>query len=200
MARQSRTRSLLRRTGIRPERTTLVVFTEGYTEWDYIVGLRRLPAVSTRFSIEIKTGHGTDPLTLVANAVKSSTEPEVDECWCMFDVESPTRHEHLMEAMALARKHGVHVAVSNPCFEAWMIFHSERRTTHLSTADAIARSEHLNGRTGKRIAISDYLPLLTKAVENAEYATEWHKRNGTNFPDDNPSSTMPDFLRRIGAA
>lgn len=54
------------------------------------------------------------PLTLVKLAVERSRDDEVDECWCVFDVEWPKHHPHLHEALNLAAQHGVRTAVSNP--------------------------------------------------------------------------------------
>lgn len=47
------------------------------------------------------------PLTLVRMAAERLKDPEVDECWCVFDVEWPKNHPNLFEAKQLARVKGV---------------------------------------------------------------------------------------------
>ena len=71
---------------------TIVVFCEGRnSEPDYVNGLKRLPGVArdTALNIEIHPEHGT-PMTLVRMAAERKKDPDVDECWCLFDVEWPT--------------------------------------------------------------------------------------------------------------
>jgi hypothetical protein len=56
--------------------------------------------------IEIDPAHGV-PLTLVERAIERSTDDEVDQCWCVFDVEWPRHHPNLPQAVELARRHGI---------------------------------------------------------------------------------------------
>ncbi len=53
----------------------------------------------------------------------------------MIDTEAPTPHEGLDEALSLARKHGVRIALTNPCFELWLILHF-KDVTRYSTSDS----------------------------------------------------------------
>ena len=117
-------KSLKRKVGIRNELRTIVVFCEGEgSEPDYVLGLRNLPQVAenSTLSIQLANVHGV-PYTLVDNAVTlKRRNPEIDECWCLFDVEWPQHHPRLAEAVNRAREvDGVYVAVSNPCFEVWL--------------------------------------------------------------------------------
>lgn len=78
-----------------------MVFCEGRnSEPGYVNGLRRLPHIirDTALNIEIHPHQGT-PLTLVRMAAERIRDPEVDECWCLFDVEWPKHHPHLSEAV-----------------------------------------------------------------------------------------------------
>ena len=132
--RRSTAKDLRRRTGSRPERKTVVIFCEGEaSEPDYIAAVKRLPHVqrNVAVNIEIAPGRGV-PLTLVERAVaRRSGDPEVDECWCVFDVEWPRHHPNLEKALQLADAHGVRVAVSNPCFELWLLLHFQDQTAYL---------------------------------------------------------------------
>lgn len=43
-----------------------------------------------------------------------------DAVWCVFDVDE---HPLLDEAAEMARKNGIRIALSNPCFELWLYLH-----------------------------------------------------------------------------
>jgi len=199
---RTRAKELRRRTAIRPERKTVVVFCEGEaSEPDYINALKRLPHVrnNTSVSIEIVTDPAV-PMTLVRWAIDRAREDEVDECWCVFDVEWPQNHPNLKQAISLAKEHGIRLAVSNPCFELWLILHFENRTAFINTCDAERRSRKLDGRTGKRIEADRYMPLRGVAAQHAAALASRHERNGTLFPRDNPSSSVHDLLATIEPA
>lgn len=62
---------------------------------------------------------GCEPSGLVeeARAAKRSERGQstgITEYWCVFDVEAPTRHPRLNEAVQMARDNGINVAISNP--------------------------------------------------------------------------------------
>lgn len=199
MARRTRAKDLRRKTAVKPERRTLVVFCEGEaSEPDYLNGLKRLPEIrdSTAIDIEIDPGQGV-PLTLVRRAVERSRDDEVDECWCVFDVEWPQHHPNLLEARELAVRHDIRLAVSNPCFELWLILHLQKQSGFLTTAQAEHLSRGLDGRRGKGIDPDLYLPHRGTAIHRAVALTQRHSGNGTEFPNDNPSSTMSALLTAI---
>lgn len=160
--------------------------------------LKRLPEVggSTAIDIEIDPEQGV-PLTLVQRAIERSRDDEVDQCWCVFDVEWPQHHPNLSRAIQLAAVHGIYLAVSNPCFELWLILHLEEQTAFLTTAEAERLSRRLDGRAGKRIDPDRYLPHRRTACLRAAILTQRHTGNHTEFPHDNPSSGMSSLLQAI---
>jgi hypothetical protein len=192
-------RDLKRRTATRPERRTIVVFCEGEaSEPDYIRTLKRLPNVrrNTSVTIEIDPEHGV-PMTLVQAAIERRHDGEVDECWCLFDVEWPRHHPNLRRAVDLAAQHGIEVAISNPCFELWLILHYEDQTAFMDTKAAERRSRQLDGRAGKQIDGTSYMERRKEAAGRAAALAERHAGNETTFPKDNPSSTMYRLLAAI---
>lgn len=197
--RRTRAKDLRRKTANRPERRTIVVFCEGEaSEPDYINALKRVPAVrdNTAIHIEIDPAQGV-PLTLVERAVERIDEDEVDECWCVFDVEWPRHHPHLAKAISLAHKRDIRLAISNPCFELWLILHLDSHTAFVETKHAERHSRELDGRPGKRIDGDHYMRHRHTAAKRAEALTRRHERDGTSFPNDNPSSTMYEFLAAV---
>jgi RloB-like protein len=199
VSRRNRAKDLRRRPGFRPERRTVIIFCEGEaSEPDYLGGLKRLPEIHDRtmIDIEIDPAHGV-PLTLVKRAIERGADDEVDQCWCVFDVEWPRHHPNLAQAVELAKRHGIGLAVSNPCFELWLILHLQEQTGFLTTAESERRSRLLDGRTGKRIDPARYMPHRRTAAQRARALAERHAGNGTPFPKDNPCSTMSDLLVAI---
>ncbi|CCH35747.1 RloB family protein [Actinosynnema sp. NPDC047251] len=192
-------KDLRRKIATRPERKTIVVFCEGIaSEPDYINGLKRLSEVkgNTAINVEIDPDSGV-PLTLVNLAIARSADREVDECWCVFDVEWPQHHPNLRQAISLAREHGIRLAISNPCFELWLALHFQDCTAHQNTDVAERHSRRLDGRSGKRIDAAKYMPLRGKAAERAAALAQRHERDETECPHDNPSSGMYELLAAI---
>jgi hypothetical protein len=176
-----------------------VIFCEGEaSEPDYLNGVKRQPQIrrNTSVEIEIDPTQGV-PLTLVQSAIARQKHDEIDECWCVFDVEWPRHHPHLDRALQLAQAHGIRVAVSNPCFELWLILHFQDQAAFLDTHQAESRSRTLDGRTGKVIDPADYLPRRQEACRRAAALKARHEKDGTRFPNDNPSSTVHDLLAAL---
>jgi hypothetical protein len=134
------------------------------------------------------------PLALVQRAVERNKDQEVDECWCLFDVEWPKNHPNLNTAVSLAKANGISLAISNPCFEVWLILHHQDFSKPSDTGAVERASRALDKRAGKSIDASRYMPLRKEAARRAQLLEARHERNGTHFPHDNPSSGMHLFL------
>jgi hypothetical protein len=183
----------------RAELRTVVVFTEGKnSEPDYVNGLKQLTHIAedVALNLELHPDHGV-PLTLVRLAVECKKDQEVDECWCIFDVEWPKHHPNLNAAVSLARQNDIRLAISNPCFEVWLILHLDDFTQFSDTGAAESLSRALDNRAGKSIDASLYVPRRKIAARRAQLLEARHEGNGTQFPHDNPSSGMHSFLRSL---
>lgn len=189
-------RPLSRSRGSKPEKRTIYVFTEGrLTEPLYVNALKSLPRVRERTALKIEVrGEHTVPRPLVELAVQKAREPEVDEVWCIFDVDD---HPRLSEAVALAEEHGIKVVVSNPCFELWLILHERDQTAALTTKQAVRDAQTIAGVNGKSLDAATLLPRRIDAVQRAEKLDANHERNGHPLPHNNPSTGMPALLKAI---
>lgn len=192
--------SLRRPVATRKVKRTIRVFTEGQvTEPAYVKGLKQLDHVryNTSVRIEIARDHG-DPYLLVAAAVDAVADDDVDEAWCLVDVEAPKAHPRLVQAQALADKHdNVHLVVSNPCFEVWIVLHHQDLGKHLSTDDACRLANRQPGVTGKHIDVAVLIPLREGAARRAQALAKIHEREERHFPDDNPSTGMGAFVAAL---
>ncbi|MFF1417545.1 RloB family protein [Streptomyces sp. NPDC058280] len=98
----------------------LVVCGAKVTERDYVQGLKssaRNPAVSVRV-IE----HPKAPSQVVSYAAKvlETAGEEYDETWCVLDVDDFT---DIDQAVVIAARRQIEIALSNPCFELWLLLH-----------------------------------------------------------------------------
>jgi hypothetical protein len=197
---------LRRQVGVRRPRKTLLVFCEGArTEPEYLMALRREPAVREVAAVDIQIdadSAGFKPLGLVRKAVaarrKSTREQgEIDEFWCVFDVEWPDNHPGLNDAAALAADNGIRLAVSNPCFELWLSLHFVDHDAWLDNDGARRLRRKHDGQFDKGIDRARYMPNRTTAARRAERLERRHAKDGTVFPDDNPSSGMHRLITSI---
>lgn len=189
----------LRRTpGTRPVRRTMRLYVEGEaTEVEYIDALRRLPQVRDSLAVTIVIAmRGAVPLTLVSQARndRKRSDLDIDELWCVFDVEQPQQHPNLREAVSMARANGIRLAVSNPCFELWLILHLAEQTAFLSTDDAVRLRRQLDGSGSKHLDPTEYMEHRAVASARAARLRDRHTRNGTLFPDDDPSTSVDKLV------
>ncbi|WP_055534778.1 RloB family protein [Streptomyces graminilatus] len=168
----------------RPEQRRFLIYCEGEcTEDQYFEGLKQelrpLPV-----TICLGGEHG-EPMSLVKSAIKHRERApqspadrctSYDEVWCVVDVEAPTPHPSLDEALKLARQAGVNIALSNPCFELWILLHFRDIAAYQTSAAAQTALEKAEdcGYTVQRKHL-DYNKLLgsdsarhAKAKERAE--------------------------------
>jgi len=197
-------RSLRRRVEFRTPRRTFLVSCEGTkTEPDSIDALKREPAVRDSASVDLRIeASGGVPLTLVnaaadARSRSSQEQGEIDQVWCLFDVEWPRNHPGLSEAKTKAEVSDVRLAISNPCFELWLALHFEAHTAWLRNDDARRLRREHDKSSDKGQDGSQYMPRRADAAQRARALTRKHAGDRREFPKDNPSSGMYLLLEAI---
>jgi hypothetical protein len=115
---------------LEPGRRILIVCEGEVTEREYFEAFRRW-CKNPRVDIDFESPAGV-PLTVVrkarerrdqANREASRTGDDYlryDEVWCVFDVDD---HPGVASARATAAAAGLRLAMSNPCFELWLLLH-----------------------------------------------------------------------------
>jgi len=113
----------------RPDKT-LRIFCEGErTEPNYLNGyIRTLDNTSRRSVIAVERTQKNTAVQLVDEAIrvkKSSGSLPDDEFWVVFDRESVGKYSDALheKARARARNAGINIALSNVCFEYWLLIH-----------------------------------------------------------------------------
>lgn len=105
----------------------LVVCGAESTEVAYLNGLRdHLGSASIDLEV-IERAKAPDQVVARARDYRRITD--FDERWCVLDVDRFEREgRKISQAVELARRGGVLLAISNPCFEFWLLLHHAYRT------------------------------------------------------------------------
>ena len=149
---------------------------------------------------------GFTPMALVEQArieTKANRRADdFDEIWCVFDYDE---HPDVARAIHEARQSGIGTAMSNPCFELWLVLHVEEQRRHVHRHAAQRRCRDLRLTDGKKITASGLSQLRNgydAAKRRAESLNRMHEQHGLPRGS-NPSSgvwRLVDRLRRAPAA
>lgn len=173
-----------RRSKGRALRKRILIFGEGQkTEFNYFADMKRDGAVVHRdWAVIVKRASGGSALEVVRKAVnekndKMAPEDYYDEVWCVLDVEDHTHEAALADARKLASENNIELALSNPCFEVWLLAHFARVTRPFNSRDIEKelgkklRKKYDKTATGVYAQVSD---LTVTAIKNARKGREHH--------------------------
>ena len=144
------------------------------------------------------------PKTLVEHAVERKKQAlreakkygdsflKYDEVWCVFDVDV---HPNLEEAKNQARDNGLRVAISNPCFELWLLLHFQDQRAHQERAHIQAACRGHLPEFNKEVPYDRVQPLYAEAVRRASELDRWQTEQGR--PGGNPSTDVYKLTERI---
>lgn len=202
-----RRRSSLRRRAPRLEpRPRILILVEGTTEAEYFDLTRREERL--RLVEVVLDTRGGVPKTLVERAAEQKKQARrdarrmrddnvaYDEVWCVFDVDE---HPKLEDAKVQARDNDINIALSNPCFELWLLLHFHDQTAHVHRHQVQKRcaSECVEGYA--KHVTPEVFRLLTEryadAVRRALALEAWHASRGTQ--GNNPSTYVYKLTERL---
>lgn len=174
-----------------PKRRILIVCEGARTEPDYINGLDRYFR-NAAIEVECVPAIGV-PLTVVSYAARRKEQAEkyarkqsddflkFDTVWCVVDVDE---HPHLNEARQLARAREIELAISNPCFELWLLLHFREPPG--------ARHRHdLCQQMREHIPAYDKKPQFTQFVDGVEAACRRAERLDLDAENENEPGRNP---------
>jgi hypothetical protein len=156
------------------------------TEADYLRGLRDSAAnAAVDIKVVLKPRSPREVVAFASTFV-GGTARDFDEVWCVFDVDD----FDIDTAVREAERRGLLLAVSDPCFELWLLLHHESCTAYQDGYRAVERRlrKHVSNYDKSRLDFRDYEPGLPEAIRRAEKLA----RTG------NPSTGMWRLARRIG--
>ena len=97
-----------------------------------------------------------------------------DELWMVLDVDrwfAENRIQVTHQVLDEAARRSYNVAISNRCFEAWLLYHFEAVAPHGSVGELEARLRvYLGGYSKSRLDIEKFRPHIAAAVRRAREA------------------------------
>jgi hypothetical protein len=188
------------------QRLEILAFVEGReTEERYLTSWHRRHRDRVLLSIDDFRG---GPLQLVEHAVQAKARDDKelkrgrgrahDEIWCVFDVDE---HPNLAAAITLAARHGISLAISNPCMELWFLLHFEDCSSYIDRKDAQRRAQKYL-RSGKVLTDVALIVLVERHDDAVARAVRLEaKHHGDGSPAGaNPSSEVWRLVDRIRRA
>jgi hypothetical protein len=200
-----------RRSRHRSEKTRVLIVCEGKeTEPNYFRGLRDEETVREKFSVVVQKGKGGSCLDVVQQAAaekeKAATRgEEFDEVWCVFDVERAEQRQQVTKARALAEKHGILLALSNPSFEVWLLAHFVRTKRSFADCDRVIEelNKHWRREFGQDYEKNDeqlYSRLANRtqtAIDNAKKVREQDWGSSSDLLDCNSATDVYLLVKRL---
>ncbi len=128
----------------RPPRTILHIFCEGESEKNYIKGYKSSHCPGKRTVIVESTDKNT-PIQLVDEAVKMKNDGERsmkgDSFWVVYDRESEQKYPDKLHAQARnnAEREDIKIAISNVCFEVWILLHFQENVGPYTCHDDLSK-------------------------------------------------------------
>lgn len=187
--------------GARPQHMKLLIVAEGeVSEPQYFEFVKNKLSA---FGVNVKCVPGkVDPLKLVEKALDLRADEIAaygeaggfDEAWVAVDVDT---HETLDKALKLAKKNNVHMAISNPCFELWLLLHLQSHTSHLLSKPMTELWRKASKTTDKSVNAALLEGLFETAEKHARQNRSTHQRNDVRHPADNPSTNVDLLVRKL---
>ncbi|MFD4304040.1 RloB family protein [Streptomyces albidoflavus] len=177
-----------------PVERLLVVCGARVTEKQYFDGLRKAEenkAVSVKLVARPKS-----PSQVVKFAADrlATARDEYDQVWCVLDVDQFT---DLPDALAEAERHeDLHIALSHPCFEVWLLLHLADHTSPAASYKALlpALRRHVPAYDKTSLDFErQYGPTWREAVRRAKKLCPPGKE-----PEVNPSTGVWRLAEAIG--
>jgi hypothetical protein len=198
MKQRGKPKSLKRSAHKQPERIIWLVFCEGQSEIRYFEAVKRtLPrSIQTHLSLEISKVVGL-PKELIKKMRNHDSFSFADSKWIVSDVEWPKNHPGLHKVRNESIQEDITFLLSNPCFETWLIWHYQDQSRQLSSREAKRELLRSVGSAAENLSMSELMGARARAVLRAQAMRSTHERNGTNSPDDNPSSDIYLFIEAL---
>ena len=177
----------------------ILIVTEGsQTEPKYFEHYRsRQTNIDIRVVGSRTKGGETDYLGLIRKAMEYQNKNQIsasngDAVWVVADGDvnynNPdpiaAKDTLLSRARKLADAKGIHIAISNPCFEFWYLLHFQYTTRYFRDYTAVenALTAYLPDYEKSDDVYSQLSERTATAIQNARRVAEYHLRNGNKPP------------------
>ncbi|NUT91218.1 MAG: RloB domain-containing protein [Saccharothrix sp.] len=135
----------------------------GKTEKQYFEGLKRSSHL-TALKVVSEIG-APDQLVDYAVTIRRRAEDGFDQVWCVVDVDE----FDVAKAITAAERTAVSLAVSDPCFELWLLLHFRDHNAYIDGAKAAKAllTRHLDGYD-KKIDFAVFATEVDGAIARAK--------------------------------
>lgn len=187
----------------------ILVLCEGKcTEPQYLHAVRcslRIPEQNLQILCPPAVPNTPREMIAYARQKKRDKQDSFDQIWCVFDIEygaDQAARFGISEAYDNAKRNAIKTAISNPCFEIWLLIHIEPISAAISRHQACKKCKELRIVAEKDICDPQRLiELYHIAKQHAEKLMDKHKREGKKAPEEMiPSSGMHLLIDEIYAA
>lgn len=156
--------------------------------------------------VEIAKHETTDPKQIVEQAkrLRAAADREAnrmhddnlryDQTWCVFDRDE---HVHFDEAINQASDNRLDLAVSNPCFELWILVHFQAQTGGLTRQDARNKVRNYIPEYDKNISFGELKGRTDKAARRASKMESDARESGK--ATDNPTTSVWRLVEKLCA-
>jgi RloB-like protein len=196
--------SLRRRSATRSRKSRVLICCEGkVTEPEYFQGLvrslRAVPVEVTRCDVK---GLGCDPSKVVLEAEvrlrrdrRKNGADAYDQVWCVVDHDS---HPSLAAAVEHARKAGINLVRSVPCFDYWLLLHYADHRKESTPAQVVRELRKHIKRYNKHVP--ETFPFDRHADAEARAIASAPDHVACNLVGPNPSTNVWLVVRAVQAA
>lgn len=160
----------------KPVKPTLHIFCEGEkTEPYYLKSYIGEFHSSTRqlATILVEKTEKNTPVSLVNEAIahKNSNGLKIDEYWVVYDREAVNKYSDSLhqDARQKADANGINIALSNVCFEHWLLLHLDDHRRSYSNCNDLLKNSTLKALLESKCGIKNYdkgLPFLFEKIKH----------------------------------
>jgi hypothetical protein len=188
-----------------PRPTVLIVCEGGETERQYFEKFARHHK-NALIKVEVADRTGV-PFSLVEYTKDYKREIEkkarrqmdqniaYDSVWCVFDVD---QHPRIPDAKVMAAANDINLAISNPCFELWLVLHLRETLGmqhHHAMQDLLETLDPNYDKHVKHVDFPLYIPGYEQAIRRARRMDALAQQVGT--PGHNPTTNVYELTELI---
>lgn len=139
-------------------------------------------------SIKTPSVPETNPVNLVRAAIHIKNKRDCrislkdgDEIYCIYDVDD-NNDSDLDTALILAKKNGIQILLSNPCFEIWFLLHFLRVNTAYYREELFEKiKDHIANYEKCQEVYHLLKDRQQTAIDNAKYLNNIHRDQGISL-------------------
>ena len=186
----------------------LIVVEGEVTEPQYLEAIKKSRKIRS-VDMVIDSPPPTSPRQIVEKArdrrKQAKKNDPYDAVWCVFDVEAKATQQarpDLDDAIQMAKDNKIYIALSNPCFELWILLHTEDCRAAIYSGKVQHRCKLCGLVDGKHLSNPDeVLASYQIAYGRARDLDSMHQLNGTQrIEDQNPSTGIYKLVEAIFGA